>query len=164
MERRVPSTASEEIQLYLQTVYSLLRSTTEVKIRTLEEIHASMNSSLHPDAHKTSPDISALVYSLLRLPDCMPQVKRVVLGQSSAVFENHGYGNVEKWKEVSAKARRRRTYFDREDTLACFIASRSDIDDVVPMLTAYQIEWNKLHILLQTVYNTLDWENLAGRF
>ena len=49
MERRVPSTASEEIQLYLQTVYSLLRSTTEVKIRTLEEIHASMNSSLHPD-------------------------------------------------------------------------------------------------------------------
>ena len=90
--------------------------------------------------HKTSPDISALVYSLLRLPDCMPQVKRVVLGQSAAVFENHGYGNVEKWKEVSAKARRRRTYFDRKDTLACFIASRSDIDDMVPMLTAYQIE------------------------
>ena len=30
-----------------------------------------------------------------------------------------------------------------------FIASRSDIDDMVPILTAYQIEWNKLHTLLQ---------------
>ena len=161
MERRVPSTASEEIQLYLQTVYSLLRSTAEVKIRTLEEIHAGMNSSLHPDARKTSPDISALVYGLLRLPDCMPEVKRVVMGQSAAIFQSHGYGNVEKWEEVSAKARRRRTYFDRKDTLACFIASRSDIDDVVPMLTAYQIEWNKLHILLQNVYNSIDWDDLS---
>ena len=161
MERRVPSTASEEIQLYLQTVYSLLRSTTEVKIRTLEEMHAGMNSSLHPDARKTSPDISALVYTLLRLPDCMPHVKHVVLGQSAAVFQNHGYGNVEKWEEVSARARRRRTYFDRKDTLACFIASRSDIEDVVPMLTAYQIEWNKLHILLQTVYNSIQWDELT---
>ena len=29
--------------------------------------------------------------------------------------------------------------------MACFIASRSDIDDVIPILTAYQIEWNKIH-------------------
>ncbi len=32
-----------------------------------------------------------------------------------------------------------------KDTLAAFIASVSDIDDLIPMLTAYQIEWNKLH-------------------
>ena len=36
MDRTVPSTASEEIELYLRTIYSLLRSTTEVQIRTLE--------------------------------------------------------------------------------------------------------------------------------
>lgn len=86
MERRVPSTASEEIELYLQTVYSLLRSSAEVRIRTLEEVHTNMNSSLHPDAHSISPDTSALIYSLLRLPSCMPDVKLVVLGQSEAVL------------------------------------------------------------------------------
>jgi hypothetical protein len=46
---------------------------------------------------------------------------------------------------VAAKARRRRTYFDGLNTLAYFIASGSDIDDLIPILTAFQIEWNKLH-------------------
>ncbi len=149
MERTVPSTASEEIELYLRTVYSVLRSTAEVQIRTLEETHGGMNSSLHPYARKESPDISALIYSSLRLPDCMPAVQTVVLGQSYPVFSQHGYENVAAWQPVSARARRRRCFFNGSETLACFIASRSDIDDVVPTLTAYQIEWNKLHLLLQ---------------
>lgn len=168
MERRVPSTASEEIELYLQTVYSLLRSSAEVRIRTLEEVHTNMNSSLHPDAHSISPDTSALIYSLLRLPSCMPDVKLVVLGQSEAVFNAHGFTAVENWEPVSARARRRRCYFDRKDTLACFIASRSDIDDILPILTAYQIEWNKLHTLLQGYYEDINWsileEDPSARF
>ena len=149
MERTVPSTASEEIELYLRTVYSLLRSTAEVQIRTLEETHGGMNSSLHLYARKESPDISALIYSSLRLPDCLPAVQTVVLGQSYTVFSQHGYADLAKWQPVAARARRRRCFFNGSDTLACFIASRSDIDDVVPALTAYQVEWNKLHQLLQ---------------
>ena len=50
---------------------------------------------------------------------------------------------------VAAVARRRRCFFNGVDTLACFIASVSDIDDVIPILTAYQIEWNKIHTLLK---------------
>jgi len=50
MDRTVPRTGSEEIELYLRTFYSLLRSTAEVKIQTLEEVHANINSSLHPQA------------------------------------------------------------------------------------------------------------------
>ncbi len=149
MERTIPSTASDEIELYLRTVYSLLRSTAEVQIRTLEETHGGMNSSLHLDARKVSPDVSAFIYSLLRLPDCIPDVQTVVLGQSFTVFAQHGYTDLSDWQMVSARARRRRMYFNRQDTLACFIASRSDIDDVIPVLTAYQMEWNKLHNLLQ---------------
>lgn len=151
MDRTVPSTASEEIELYLRTIYSLLRSTTEVQIRTLEETHAGMNSSLHPDARKETPDTSAFIYSLLRLPDEMFSVNKVVMGQSTSTFIRHGYEDVESWPEVAARARRRRCLFNGKDTLACFIASRSDIDDLVPTLTAYQIEWNKLHYLLQRV-------------
>jgi hypothetical protein len=155
MERTVPSTTSEEIGLYLRTIYSLLRSTTDVDVRTLEEVHASIDSALHPDARKTTPDTSAFIYSLLRLPDCMPVVKTIVLGQSSRVFAQYGFEDLENWAPVSAAARRRRCYFNEDSTLACFIASRSDIDDVVPGLVAYQIEWNKLHDLLQRCPKTL---------
>lgn len=161
MERTVPIRSSEEIDLYLRTIYSLLRSTTEVQIRSFEEIHAGMNSSLHNGARSEKPDVSALIYSLLRLPECIFQTKLVMLGQSATVFEQNGVQNIDNWVEVSAKARRRRCYFDGEDRLACFIASRSDIDDVVPALTALQIEWNKLHGLLQDCPESLLYSSIG---
>ena len=150
MERTVPIRSSEEIDLYLRTIYSLLRSTTEVQIRSFEEVHSAMKSSLHPGARDEEPDVSALVYSLLRLPECIINVRTVLLGQSARVFSKQGNESVESWTDVSAKARRRRCFYDGNDRLACFIASRSDIDDVVPTLTALQIEWNKLHYLLSS--------------
>lgn len=149
MERTVPSTASEEVELYTRTYYSLLRSSAEVQIRTLEEAHAGMKSLMHLGARDETPDMTVFMYSLLRLPACISQVRLVVLGQSVDVFRSGGYENVESWEPVSSVARRRRCFFDGKDTLACFIASRSDIDDVIPILTAYQIEWNKFHGLLQ---------------
>lgn len=148
MERTVPKSASDEIDLYIRTIYSLLRSTTEVPIRSLEEVHAGINSALHPNARQETPDASAFIYSLLRLPFCITEVSTIVLGQSSLVFARHGYLDVECWQQVSSKARRRPTYFNPNGTLAVFIASQSDIEDVVPVLTAFQIEWNKMHALL----------------
>lgn len=166
MERSVPTRASEEIDLYIRTMYSLLRSTTPVRIRTMEEVHAGMNSSLHPLARQDAPDVSSFIYANLRLPDCIPDVKAVLLGQSATVFEQSGYHNIESWTEVSARARRRRCFYDGKSLLACYIASRSDIDDVVPMLTAFQIEWNKLHGYLQNLpeedFSNLDAEDRAG--
>ncbi len=163
MERTVPSTASEEVELYLRTYYSLLRSTAEVQIRTLEEAHIGMKSLLHPGARGESPDVGAFIYSLLRLPPCINQVQLVVLGQSLDVFRRWGYTQIEDWERVAAVARRRRCFFDGEDTLACFIASRTDIDDVIPLLTAYQVEWNKLHGLMRRLPSqseTLDFSML----
>jgi hypothetical protein len=148
MDRTVPSTASEEIDLYLRTIYSLLRSTTEVQVRTLEEVHAGVNSSLHVNARSPSPDVSAIIYCSLRLPDCITSVRSIIMGQSLVVFSHHGFYNVENWQPVSARARRRRCFYNGEDVLACLIASRSDIDDLIPVLTAYQIEWNKMHLLM----------------
>ena len=148
MERTVPTRASDEIDLYIRTIYSLLRSTERVRIRSLEEVHAGMNSSLHPFARQEQPDISAFIYANLRLPDCIPDVKAVLLAQSGTVFEQFGYHVNESWTETTARARRRRCFFDGKNLLACYIASRSDIDDVIPLLTAYQIEWNKLHRFL----------------
>jgi len=156
MERTVPSTASEEIELYQRTYYSLLRSSAEVQIRTLEEAHGRMNSLLHPDARGPAPDLSALVYSILRLPPIMHYVQLVVLGQSPEIFERRGFGDVERWQQVFAPARRRRCFYNGDKTLACYIASRTDIDDIVPLLTAYQVEWNKFYNLLQMLPKSVD--------
>lgn len=158
MERTVPYTASEEVELYLRTYYSLLRSTSDVQIRTLEEVHSGMNSLLHPGARDEAPDMSAFIYSLLRLPDCTHKVQLFILGQSTQVFLREGFGNIEEWEVVTARARRRRCYYNGDDVLACIIASRSDIDDVVPMLTAYQIEWNKIHRLLNRLPESISLE------
>ncbi len=145
MERTVPTTGSEEISLYMRTYYSLLRTTDEVQIRSLVETHLGMNSSLHVKARAEEPDAAALIYCSLRLPRCIRRVRLVVMGQSERVFARRGYAHVEQWEPVTAPGRRRRTFFDGHETIAAFIASVSDIDDIIPMLTALQIEWNKMH-------------------
>jgi hypothetical protein len=145
MDRAVPSRGNEEIELYIRTYYSLLRSSGDVRVRSLEETHSAMNSSLHVGAGNPAPDMSAFLYSVMRLPQCMPEVSLVLMGQSEEVFSRRGYPHVDQWQSVSAYARRRMMYYDGKGTLAAFIASVSDIDDLIPMITAYQIEWNKLH-------------------
>lgn len=166
MDRTVPSSANDEIALYVRTYYSLLRSTSEVEIRTLAEAHTRINSALHVAAAEPIPDMAAFIYAILRLPtQCISSVRLVVMGQSEAVFANHGFPGVESWQRVSAPARRRRYFYDGEETIAVYIASGSDIDDLLPTLTAFQIERQKLHGLLnrrQTV--ALLREQTGGQF
>ncbi len=168
MDRTVPKMGSEEIQLYMRTYYSLLRSSHLIQIETLIESHAAVESSLHVGAREMQPDISALVYASLRLPDCMVDVRQVLIGQIERSFIEAGYHDLREWQRVYAPGRRRRVQFNGKDALAVFIASRSDIDDLVPTLTAYQIEWNKLHVMLQgdDVRATLEkrrWQKLGKK-
>lgn len=145
MDRTTPVAHNEEIELYLRTYYSLLRSSEPIRIRSLEETHAAMDSNLHHDASSENLDISALVYAALRLPICVHSTELVVMGQMDTVFLRAGY-DVNTWTVVRARARRRKFYFDdASNTLAAFISSVSDIDDMIPCLVAFQIEWNKLH-------------------
>ncbi|HVO69598.1 MAG TPA: hypothetical protein VMT24_06115 [Aggregatilineaceae bacterium] len=151
MDRTVPKTGSEEIALYVRTYYSLLRSTHAVQLDALVETHLAMNSSMHQAAGQPTPDASALHYAVNRLPACIADVDLVVMGQTDRVFREHGYTDIEAWEPVVAPARRRRMAYDRKASLAAYIASRSDIDDLIPTLVCYQIEWNKLHGMLQSV-------------
>jgi hypothetical protein len=73
----------------------------------------------------------------------MPRVRRVVLGQSFYQFEKAGFP-VASWQVVRTRGRRRPLRWDGGSTLAVFVASASDIDDLVPIVTSYQIEWNKI--------------------
>jgi hypothetical protein len=104
-----------------------------------------MKSSMHLGAESPDFDASAFLYAVLRLPDCMDRVQRVVMGQSDDVFIWAGLTDIADWQRVDARVRRRRMLYDGDRTVAAFIASVSDIDDLIPMLTAFQIEWNKLN-------------------
>jgi hypothetical protein len=143
VDRKPPRATSDEIDLYIRTYYSLLRSSGDVRVRAFEEAHLFSRSSLHLNAEDEAPDLAAFAYSAGRLPDCMPKIRRLVLGQSPAQFRAAGLP-IEKWDVVRTRGRRRPLRWDGGATLAAFIASASDIDDLVPILTAYQIEWNKL--------------------
>jgi hypothetical protein len=133
----------------MRTYYSLLRSSEKINIETLAESHIAIESSLHVKASQLELDVAALLYSALRLPPQMAEVSEVLISQTEKLFIDAGYRGIMEWKRVFAAGRRRRMHFDGRDRLAVYIVSRSDIDDLIPILTAYQIEWNKLHTLLQ---------------
>ncbi len=146
MDRTPPSAGNEEIELYVRTLYSLLRSSGPIRLRSLEETHIGMNSSLHYRAGSPEIEMASLTYAAMRLPPCFPDVALVMMGQMEEVFQRRGYPGVETWPRVRARARRRKMYFNEDrHILAAFIASVSDIDDMVPTMVTYQIEWNKLH-------------------
>lgn len=139
----------DPLDLFHRTYHSLLRSTGEIQVQALVEPYASVEPSLHHAVRSPAPDLAALTYTSLRLPACIDRVRLVILGQSHEVFARHGYGDVLSWQPVSAPGRRRKMFFDGEETLAMLIASPSDLDDIIPMLVAFQVEWNKIHRLLE---------------
>ena len=142
--------SSDEVELYHRTYTTLLRSSGETMLRVLEPSHAAMHSSLHSLAHDIEePDLGAFLYALRRLPASIWQARVIVVGQESEAFTRAGIGRIEDWEALEAPARRRRWYDSKEGTLAVLLASTSDLDDAIPTLVAYQLEWNKLHALMR---------------
>jgi hypothetical protein len=136
---------SDEVQLYQRTYTTLLRSSGETQLRVLESSHRATGSSLHPLAASGELDLGAFIYCVRRLPDAILDAHLVLMGQNVEVFAERGI-EVESWQETEALARRRRWYDDGAGTLAVLLASSSDVDDVVPTLVAFQIEWNKIRV------------------
>src|SRR5581483_9525901 len=83
-----------------------------------------------------------------RLPDGVAGAQLILMGQDVEVFARYGIP-VESWTEAEAPARRRRWYDDGSGTLAVLLASGSDVDDLVPTLVAFQIEWNKIRVRMR---------------
>jgi hypothetical protein len=105
-----------------------------------------MGSSLHPLADSDEPDLGAFLYAIRRMPDSVAdRAQLVILGQEREVFARNGI-SIEDWQEVDAPARRRRWYDAGDGTHAVLVASASDVDDLIPTLVAFQIEWNKLRV------------------
>src|SRR5579859_5942691 len=144
-----------EVEMYIRTYNTLLRSSGEISLKALVQAHYNIDSSLHPDARSPYPDMSAFIYSVLRLPVSIVSCNLVLLGQSEEMFLQQGFA-VNTWKAVTASARRRKWFYDGHETLAAYVASVSDTDDIVPVLVAFQIEWNKMYYLLRADPTTLQ--------
>jgi hypothetical protein len=133
---------SDEVGLYHRTYTTLLRSTGETRLKVLEPSHVAMGSSLHPMAGREEVDLGAFLYAVRRLPDAIAEARLVVLGQERAQFEAAGI-DLTAWPASESPARRRLWHVGG-DTLAVLMASSSDVDDLVPTLVAFQIEWNTI--------------------
>jgi hypothetical protein len=143
-------TGKQAVELYVRTYTTMLQSSGDIKVDSLVNAHIAMGSVLHPLAAEPQVDMGALLYAVRRLPGAIVRCRRVLMGQSPQGFRALFGADILSWQAVKAPARRRRWYHNG-DTLAVLIASPSDIDDLVPTVVAYQIEWNKLHRLLQDV-------------
>ncbi|TMF99770.1 MAG: hypothetical protein E6I04_01945 [Chloroflexi bacterium] len=144
-------TGKHAVELYVRTYTTMLQSSGEIKVESLVQAHLGMGSVLHPLAGQPQSDMGALLYAVRRLPAAISRCRRVVMGQSPQGFRAVLGADILGWEAAKAPARRRRWYYDGKNTVAVLIASSSDIDDLVPTLVAYQIEWNKLHRSLQEI-------------
>src|SRR5690349_24904813 len=57
-----------DVELYIRTYNTLLRSSGDINLKALVQAHYNIDSSLHSDARKPNPGMSAFIYSVLRLP------------------------------------------------------------------------------------------------
>src|SRR6202171_409015 len=154
-ENRHHEAGKREVEMYIRTYNTLLRSSGEISLKALVQAHYNIDSSLHPEARSPYPDMSALIYSVLRLPASILHCNLVLLGQSEDVFLQQGF-QVDHWQSVTASARRRKWFYDGNNTLAVYVASVSDTDDIVPILVAFKIEWNKMYYLLNADPTTMQ--------
>ena len=80
-DRGVDSIAEEqheagkrEVEMYIRTYQTLLRSSGEVGLKALVQAHYNIDSVLHPEARSSDPDMSAFIYTVLRLPTAILQL------------------------------------------------------------------------------------------
>ena len=151
VQEKIGWTGRHAVELYVRTYTTMLQSSGEIRVEALQQAHIGMRSALHAQAGEPVADMGALIYASRRLPAAIANCRRVLLGQNSASLKAVLGTDILGWQKVEAPARRRRWYWDGEQTIAALIASPSDIDDLVPTLVAYQLEWNKLHRAFQSV-------------
>jgi hypothetical protein len=141
---------SDEVELYQRTYTTLLRSSGETHLRVLEPSHRTIGSSLHPLAASDELDLGAFIYAIRRLPDGIIGAQLVTMGQEVEALIAAGLP-VQAWRDSEAPARRRRWYDSGDGALAVLLASASDVDDLIPTLVAFQIEWNKTRVRQRAV-------------
>ena len=61
-------TGRHAVELYVRTYSTMLQSSGEIRLDSLDHVHIGMGSALHPLAAEPRSDMGALIYSVRRLP------------------------------------------------------------------------------------------------
>ncbi|PIQ73882.1 hypothetical protein COV58_00130 [Candidatus Roizmanbacteria bacterium CG11_big_fil_rev_8_21_14_0_20_36_8] len=144
---------------FIKAYRSFLRDEGTMPIDQIVRLYKQMSPALHKYADSSDIDIQALVYATLRLPKSIPEICDIFMAQIGESFVREGL-KIELWDEVAAPARRRKMYFDGKDKLAVFINSVTDLDDMIGLLSAYEIEWNKIHHKLRLFSSEINQDSL----
>jgi len=136
VDRQSPRSTNDEIDLYIRTYYSLLRSSGDVRrARLFEEAHLS--SKLEPSPRGTGPQPPTSRRSPTRRrgsPTACPGSAGSCWGRARSSSHRPAIRSTG-WQTVRQPAVERRPLrWDGGETLAVFIASASDIDDLVPIV------------------------------
>ncbi len=138
----------DSIEAHRRFYLGLLGSERSVRLSSLIPSYRVMRPLSHQKIEQREIDAAVLNYSLSRLPSCVHRTKRIFLIQNKQDLVDQGV-NIQSWRQVTARARRRFSFWDRSSgTLVVFIASPSDIDDLVNLLVAYKVEREKIKSLL----------------
>src|SRR5258708_16186418 len=105
-----------DVEMYIRTYNTLLRSSGEVSLKAVVQAHYNIDSSLHPQARSPYPDMSAFIYSVLRLPAAIINCHLVLLGQAEDVFVQQGF-QVNSCQPFTPSARRPTPFYNRTQTL-----------------------------------------------
>src|SRR5258707_2517803 len=79
-----------DVEMYIRTYNTLLRSSGEVSLKAVGQVHYNIDSSLHPEARSPYPDMSAFIYRVLRLPASVINCNLVLLGQAEEAVMQQG--------------------------------------------------------------------------
>ena len=148
-----------DVELYQRTYSTLLRSRGETKLRILESSHVAIESSLHPLAGAEDLDLGAFLYATQRLPATIYQGRARRHGPGGRAVRQRRPATLNDWPTQEGPARRRQWHEGPDGHVGrpAVLAPR-DVDDLIPTLVAYQIEWNKLRRKL----NAIGWPQAAG--
>jgi len=114
--------------------------------------YKSLSPLIHSLIKSPDPDIDLLNFVQNRLPDCLSEIKKIVISSNSKVEAS--LFDIGKSVKVNSPSRRRLIYFDQDSTLFIPLSSLSDLDDLFTCLCAYRIESIKTKSKLK-VFNPL---------
>ncbi len=144
------SSSDQRVRSHIKKYYSELLSGNEFSLSQLEDSYRRMAPTIHVNLFTEKIDIDVLNFCLSRLPPEIFSTQKVILAQNRQILSAAGY-DLNNYVEVFAPRRRRRTFFSQDNSLLISIlSSDSDLDDLINILIAAEIEFKKIQTKLNT--------------
>lgn len=133
-----------KIRRHIQSYYEKFITGQEFAISDLFATYVQMSPSIHTKLNSKDIDIDILNYCLNRLPTQIFSATKIIISQNKENLAKYGL-DISTWQQTSANSRRRRCFVSPDaSTIATIITSDADIDDLINILIATQIEFGKI--------------------